>query len=117
MTRRSPALVPLAFAVLPLLGAACSTFGSDEPAPPPSSEGGASTDPDGGPSVPGTPDRGLQVVVGDPKAIAYVIQGASLALPVKLTRRDSSTGAVDITLTKLPPDLTADPLTIPAGAT
>jgi uncharacterized delta-60 repeat protein len=96
------------------VAAACTGFdgaegGTTPPAP--------TARPDGGPGpVPGEAERGLEVTVGAPKATAFVMQGRALALPVKLTRRGITTGAVTVTVTKLPKGLTADPLVIPAAA-
>ena len=115
---RLSTLVPLALALAPLLPLGCSTFSSEDPTSTPSNpDVDASTAADANTPVMGTPDRGLTIVVGDPKATSFVIQGGSLAVPVKLTRRPSSTGAVDVTVAKLPTDVTADALTIPGGAT
>jgi len=109
-------VVAFALALAPVLPLGCSKFSSDEPTPSNSDVDG-STATDANAPVMGTPDRGLTIVVGDPKATSFVVQGDSLAVPVKLTRRPSSTGPVDVTVAKLPADVTADPLTIPEGAT
>jgi len=110
-------LLPLTLAVLPLLGGACSTFGADPEHAGPTPDADASTSPDGTDPVKGAPDRGLTITVGEPKATAFVVQNGALDLPVKLTRRESTTGAVVVTVTNLPPDVTAEPLTIPTGKT
>jgi hypothetical protein len=55
--------------------------------------------------------------VGDAKATVFVVQGKPVELPVELTRGQAPRAALDITVTKLPPDVTADPLVIAAGAT
>ena len=118
MARQSSTLLPLALVLSTFVAGACSTFGSD-----PEQPGGvtpdadASTSPDGSPGVTGTPDRGLTVTVGDPKATAFVMQNGTLDLPVKLTRRPSTTGDVVVTVTNLPADVTAEPVTIPKGKT
>ncbi len=118
MRRRSSLLLlPLTLAVLPLLGGACSTFGADPEHAGPTPDADASTSPDGTDPVKGAPDRGLTITVGEPKATAFVIQNGALDLPVKLTRRESTTGAVVVTVTNLPPDVTAETLTIPTGKT
>lgn len=119
MGRHLCTLVPFVLAVAPLLPLGCSTFGSDDPTPMPGGPDvdASTTSPDANTPVMGQPDRGLTIAVGDPKATSFVMQGGSLAVPVKLTRRTSSTGAVDVTVAKLPADVTADPLTIPEGAT
>lgn len=100
--------------VVPLLGAACSSFGGGAAGTTPP---GPNPEPDSGlPPITGTPSRGIEVTVGDPLATAFVVQGRSLTLPVKLTRKESSVGPVTITVSKLPKDVTVDALTIPAGA-
>ncbi|HSO31512.1 MAG TPA: hypothetical protein VLT33_03320 [Labilithrix sp.] len=106
----------VSFVALPLLVGACTSFRAEDQPSPTTAKPDDPAVPDGGPSVTGTPDRGIQIVVGDPKATAFVMQGGSLALPVKLTRRQSSTGDVDVTVAHLPADVTADPLTIKTGS-
>jgi uncharacterized delta-60 repeat protein len=118
MSRCLSIIASVVLALVPLVPLGCSTFSSDADAPAPvAPEADASASPDATDPVMGVPDRGLTVVVGDPKATAFVMQGGSLGLPVKLTRRPSSAGAVDVTVAKLPADVTADALTIPEGAT
>ncbi len=106
----------MALVLSTVVAGACSTFGTDDPQQPGvTSDADASTTPDGSTAVTGTPDRGIKVTVGDPKATNFVMQNGSLDLPVKLTRRDSSMGAVLVSVTNLPADVTAEPITIPMG--
>jgi uncharacterized delta-60 repeat protein len=98
----------------------CGGFGSgDETAPPPTT-----TTPDGGTPTPdagidpvgGQAALGITLTVGDAGKQSFVMQTKTAAVPVKLVRRSGSVGPVTITVSKLPKDATADPLTIPAGA-
>jgi len=114
---RRPFSLLLTFALVPLLAGACSTFGTDPEASGPTPEADAAAAPDTADPVEGTADRGLTITVGDPKATAFVIQNGSLDLPIKLTRRESTTGAVLVTVKGLPPEVTAESVTIPAGKT
>lgn len=115
MMTRLAGLVPLSFVVLPVLGAACRAFGADDTSGTPAPPSDAAVD-SGTPPITGEPGRGLEVRVGDSKATAFVMQGRALSLPVKLTRKETTTGPVTITVSKLPKGVTADPLVVPAGA-
>lgn len=115
--RRRPLSLLLTFALVPLVAGACSTFSTDPEASGPTPTADAAAAPDTTDPVKGTADRGLTITVGDPKATAFVIQNGSLDLPIKLTRRDSTTGAVLVTVKGLPPEVTAESVTIPAGKT
>ncbi len=111
---RSTVWVALPFLIVPFLGAACSNFGGEDG--PPALAPTSSPD-SGSPPVIGDPGRPLEVTVGDAKATAFLTQGRALTFPVKLTGNAVSSGPVTITVGKLPKGVTADALTLPAGAT
>jgi len=95
---------------------ACSTFGSDDAPPGPAGaneDGGAPGN--GQPPVTGTPGRGLSVVPSSERA--FIIQGESLEIPLRITRKDSTTDAVAIAVAGLPAGVTVAPLVIASGAT
>jgi uncharacterized delta-60 repeat protein len=100
--------------------AACSDFGS--------ASGGsdsatprASAEDDGGPAPVGGPAaRGIALTLGaagEEKKTAFIVQGKALSLPIKVVRAASSKASITIAVKNLPPSATAEPLSIPAGAT
>lgn len=95
---------------------ACSTFGSDDAPPGPAGgtdDGGAPGN--GTPPVTGTPGRGLSVVPSSERA--FIIQGQSREIPIRITRNDITTDAVAIAVAGLPAGVTVAPLVIASGAT
>lgn len=96
--------------------AACSEFGGSDPGGSP--PGPIDSPQDGGaPPVGGPASRGITLAVGESTNTVYLVQGGAVTVPVKIQRRLSSTGAVAITVGKLPAGASADPLVIPARMT
>jgi len=94
--------------------AGCSTFNADNaPGSGPSNDDGGTAG-NGQSPVPGTPALGFSVVPAGDRA--FVIQGQSLEIPIRITRKESTTDAVAIAVGGLPAGATVAPLQIPAGS-
>ena len=107
---------PFAIVLATLAVAACSGFGSDDaPAPAAIPDAGGPAAESGLDPVGGEAARGITLTAGETGKPVFVMQSKKLTVPVKLERRSASVGPVVITVTKLPLDATADPLTIPAN--
>ncbi|MEZ4257474.1 MAG: hypothetical protein R3B36_00315 [Polyangiaceae bacterium] len=94
---------------------ACSSGGGATP-PAPGADAGT-PEADAGPDpVVGRPGRGITLSVVDAGSPAFVLQGKTLDVKLKLERQIASAGAVTVTVKGLPKDATSAGVVIPAGA-
>jgi len=107
-----------AFVVAMLGGlAACGSFDSSDPSAPTNTpDSGGPTADSGLDAVGGEAARGITLTAGEAGKTVFVMQGKTATAAVKLVRRNGSVGPVAVTVKNLPTGVTADALTIAAGA-
>jgi uncharacterized delta-60 repeat protein len=105
----------LSLVIGPLAVIACSSFSADEPKPAPELDASA----EAAPPLPPPPSSqsGIDFVFPAATGPLYVKQSGELEIFFEMKRSAASSGPIAVTVSLLPSEVTADPITIPAGET